>query len=314
MTRRSDPFISVIVPAFNEEQNLPILADRLKSALSSYPAFELIFVDDGSTDGTLNIIRQLHSQDEKINYISLSRNFGHQAALKSGLDSSNGDCAIMMDADLQHPPELIPELIAKWQEGSDIVLTVRKPDKQASFFYRWASSIFYKLMNTISDVEISQGSADFRLLDRSAVNVIKAIKEPSPFLRGIIPWIGFKVQSIPYEPAKRHAGKSKYSTRQMMTLAISGITSFSIKPLQISTYLGLITSVFSFFYALYAIGTKLFTDRVIPGWTSVLVSILFIGGAQLIILGIIGQYLGMLFQESKKRPGYIVAETSLKNR
>jgi dolichol-phosphate mannosyltransferase len=259
-------------------------------------------------------LKLLHSEDDRVHFISLSRNFGHQAALKSGLDVAKGDCVISMDADLQHPPELIPELIQKWQEGFDIVVTTRKDDRKGSFLNRWSSRSFYRILNALSDMEISPGSADFRLLDRSAVDVIKTLPEPSPFLRGIIHWMGFRVHPLSYESADRLAGQSKYSPKKMVSFAISGITSFSIKPLQISTYLGLFTSAASFLYALYAIGLRIFSNRAIPGWTSVLASVLFIGGAQLIILGIIGQYLGMLFLESKKRPGYIVMETSLKNR
>jgi dolichol-phosphate mannosyltransferase len=250
------------------------------------------------------MLRELNESDKRINYISLSRNFGHQAALKAALDRASGDCVISLDADMQHPPEILPVLVDKWQEGFDIVYTVRQDGKIVP-------KIFYALMNRLAEVKITPGTADFRLLDRVVVDVLKNFNEPAPFMRGLIPWVGFKQRAVSYEPGERLTGKSKYSLSQMLAFAVSGITSFSIKPLRTTIYLGLLISFAAFLYALYALYIRFFTDQAVTGWTSVIISVLFIGGVQLVMLGIIGQYLGMLFLESKRRPSYIIMETSL---
>jgi dolichol-phosphate mannosyltransferase len=302
--------VSVVIPAFNEEGNVERLTKELVEILQEYRDYEILFVDDGSRDNTLEILKGLHTKNSRIRYISLARNFGHQNALKAGIDHASGDCVITMDADLQHPPELVPQLIEKWLEGYEVVYTIRKNDPGLSFLKRKTSGMFYRLMNWLSDIHMPKGTADFRLLDRAVVEVLKDIKEYFLFFRGMAVWVGFRQYGIEYIPDKRFSGQTKYSFRRMLGFALTGITSFSLKPLRLSVLLGVILAVLAFGYGIYAILLKLFSDRAIPGWASVLVSVLFIGGIQLIVLGIIGEYIGKLFMESKRRPHYIVKEKS----
>jgi dolichol-phosphate mannosyltransferase len=273
-----------------------------------YADHELLFVDDGSTDGTLLLLQQLHQENCRIRYISLSRNFGHQLALKAGLDRADGDCVISMDADMQHPPSLIPEMIAKWMEGYEIVYTRRRIDPQLSFFKRKTSSLFYKLTNFLSDIKIEEGAADFRLLDRQVVDTIRKFNEPHLFLRGLVSWMGYRQYGISYSPNERFSGKTKYSLKKMVIFALNGITSFSVRPLKISVVIGFFISLLAMLYGLYAIYVALFTNKVVSGWTSLLVTISFIGGLQLMMMGIIGIYLGQVFMQTKNRPNYIIKE------
>lgn len=304
--------ISIVVPCYNEEGNIEAIYQLIKNELDSLVNFELIFVDDGSTDLSLMRIVQLSQQDSRVRYISLSRNFGHQNALKAGLDNAMGDCVISLDADLQHPPKLIKEFIEKWQQGFDIVYSIRKDDPELGLLKRLTSKFFYKFVNLFSDTTIQEGTADFRLLDRKVVNVIKSLPENYLFIRGLTSWVGFNQIAIEYYPEKRFSGKSKYSLNRMIHFASSGITSFSTKPLKLSIYLGFTIAMISFIYGLFAIYEAIFTSNVIQGWTSVIVSVLFIGGIQLIMIGILGEYLGKLFMENKRRPNYVIKETNLK--
>ncbi|HBG47326.1 MAG TPA: glycosyltransferase [Deltaproteobacteria bacterium] len=303
--------VSVVVPCFNEEGNIEKVASSLLPILSAYPGYEIIFVNDGSRDRTLEVIKRLHAANSKIKYISLSRNFGHQNALRAGIDHASGDCVISMDADMEHPPELIPAMIEKWREGHEVVFTIREENPNLSFFKRTSARIFYRLMSSLSDLEFEHGTADFRLLDRKAVDAFREMPEGFLFVRGMVNWMGFSQFGMRYAPNKRTCGESKYSFRKMLFLAMNGITSFSTKPLHLSTLLGFFIACSSFLYASYAFFLKIFTDRAISGWTSVIISVLFIGGVQLLMLGIIGEYLGRLFIESKRRPHYIVKERSL---
>ncbi len=300
--------ITIVIPSFNEEANISVLVDLLCSIRVPDCKFEIIFVDDGSTDRTLNIIKDYSSRYEEVKYLSFSRNFGHQIALKAGIDYAKGDCVISMDADMQHPPEMIPDLIQKWKQGFDIVYTKRQDDKRLPFFKRISSMFFYWLMRFLSDFDMESGTADFRLLDRKVVDVLAGLQEQFIYFRGMIPWVGFKQACIEYLPKQRHAGVSKYSFKKMLLLATNGITSFSIRPLHLATLLGMFMSGLTFLYGFYSLCVHLFTDQTISGWTSVIVSILFVGGIQLIILGIIGEYIGKIFMESKRRPLYIVKE------
>ena len=304
--------LSVVVPSYNEEQNVLVLAERLTAVFNavSIKNYQVIFVNDGSSDDTLKNLQLLHEQDKHIEYISFSRNFGHQCALRAGLDYADGDCVVSMDADMQHPPELIPDMIAKWQEGYDIVYTLREESKKLSLFKRWTSKAFYGVINKLSNIKIQPGAADFRLLDRKVVDVLKQFKENTMFYRGIISWMGFKQYGIVYQPADRLYGTSKYTIKKMFAFALSGITSFSVFPLQISTIIGTTISIFAFIYTIYALIIHFFTDKAVSGWTSILICVLFLGGIQLIMLGIIGEYIGKLFIESKHRPPYIVGESS----
>jgi dolichol-phosphate mannosyltransferase len=277
---------------------------------NAYP-YEIIFIDDGSRDGTLSEIKAINASNENIKFISFSRNFGHQKALKAGLDHARGDCVITMDADLQHPPELLTKLIKEWRNGYEVVYTIRVDSADTGFIKRLSSRLFYKIINLLSNVNIPLGAADFRLLDRKVVDEVKKFKENWLFIRGIIAWIGFSQISVEYGVKRRKQGHTKYSPSRMFTLAINGITSFSILPLRISIILGLTFSLGSFFYAIYAVYTKVFNNAVIQGWTSILLSVLFLGGIQLISLGVIGEYLGKMFIETKNRPSYIIKEKDL---
>jgi len=303
--------ISVIVPAFNEADNIPIITKSLLHNLQGQGDYEIIFIDDGSADTTLDKIKEMAASISNIKYISFARNFGHQKALMAGIDHAHGDCVISLDADMQHPPELIPILVEKWHEGYDIVYTVRQESQQTGIVKRMTSKYFYALMNKVCDVEIPQGSADFRLLDKKVVAELRRFKENWIFIRGIIAWMGFRQTGVNYVAQERHAGVSKYSLRRMLSLASQGITSFSIVPLRIATALGLSLSFVSFLYAVYALIQKLVFGTALVGWASVLVSVLFLGGVQLIFLGILGEYLGKMFIETKNRPNYIIAEKKL---
>lgn len=299
--------VSVVIPCFNENSNILTLYQSLSSVLSPY-SYDLLFVDDGSTDTSLEVIESIAASDTKVRYISLSRNFGHQHALKAGLDHAAGDCVISLDADMQHPPELIPKLIDKWQEGFEVVNTIRGEQKSLSTSKKISSGLFYHFVNKLSSVEIKPGVADFRLLDRKVVDALAQFNENYLFLRGLIPWLGFKQTSVHFEPADRLSGKTKYSFTRMLRFALDGITSFSSRPLYLSIALGTVIAGLAFIYGIYALYMYLFTDATMPGWTSTTASILFIGGIQLIMLGIIGMYLGKLFIENKRRPNYIIRQ------
>jgi dolichol-phosphate mannosyltransferase len=303
--------ISIVIPSYNESGNIEGITSKLLHELQQEENFEIIFVDDGSTDGTLKEIKKVMGISKSVKFISLSRNFGHQRALKAGLDHARGDCVIMMDADLQHPPEMVPVLIEKWRQGNDVVYTIRKDSADVNYFKRLTSKYFYRFINSLSDVQIPSGAADFRLIDRKVLEQLVNVKEHWLFIRGIISWIGFRQIGIEYTVQARHSGKSKYTIRKMFSFAIQGLTSFSILPLRLSIILGIFFSLFAFLYGIYALYMKFFTDAVIKGWTSILISVLLLGGIQLVCLGVIGEYLGKMFIETKRRPSYIVREKSL---
>ncbi len=303
------PLISIVIPCYNEEGNILKIFDTLKSEVSG--RLEIIFVDDGSTDATLSGIKGLAQKDKEVSYISFSRNFGHQSAIKAGIDHATGDCIIMLDADMQHPPSLIPEMIGHWKNGYDIVNTIRKDTAKTGLVKRVTSNLFYRVLNAMSDVRIKPGSADFRLIDRKVAQVLGGLKEYHLFFRGIIPWVGFRQYDLHYIPNTRFSGATKYTFKKMVSFAASGITSFSTKPLKIAIYVGFVISFFTFVYAVYALAIFFFSDKALSGWTSLILSILFIGGLQISLLGIIGEYLGKLFMESKQRPHYIINSTNL---
>ena len=301
--------ISIIIPAHNEEQNVALIHQRIKevfSKLENY-RFEIIFVNDGSRDQTQAKIEELAHQFEEIKYLEFSRNFGHQPAVKAGMDASNANAIISMDADLQHPPELIPELIKKWEEGFDIVYTIRTYPKQISAFKRKTSSLYYKFLSSISDVNLREGGgSDFRLMDASVVDVVRNMNEADIFLRGLSNWMGFKQTGISFTAGERASGESSYNLQKMMKFAFTGITAFSVKPLYLAAYLGFIFSILSVFgYGIYVVHSFV-TKTEISGWASLIMTVVFFGGLQLIILGIIGIYLGKIFKQVKERPNYII--------
>jgi len=303
--------VSVVIPVLNEEGNVHILSEKLTAILDIYDGYEILFVDDGSSDGTLNSLKELHEQNDKIKFLSFSRNFGHQAALRAGLDRAVGDCVISMDGDMQHPPEMIQLMIDKWRyEHYDIVYTIRKDDPNLNYLKRASSKLFYKIMNYFSDINIEAGSADFRLMDKSVVEILRGLHEDPLFFRGIIQWVGFRQSAIEYMPAERFWGASKYSFKKMFRFAIDGILSFSIKPLLFAIYLGVIISFFAFGYGLYTVYEALIVKNTVPGWATIITLLSLYGGIQLIVLGIIGLYLGKLSMAFKGRPAYIIKNES----
>ena len=306
--KKNDLKISVIVPVFNEENNLMPLMQRLMKVLDCYSSREILFVDDGSTDGTLDILRTISHQYSFTRYLSFSRNFGHQSALRAGLMQANGDCVISLDADLQHPPEIIPEMILRWQEGYEIVVAIRSRAATLPFLKKVSSRLYYIIINSLSDIHFDEGAADFRLLDRKIVLVLRQLSEQNLFLRGIVNWVGFRKYTITYEQEERVRGVSKYSIHKMVELGMQGITAFSVRPLRLATFTGLIIAGLAAIYAIYALIMYVFTSRTVVGWTSLIVSILFLGGIQMFLLGIIGEYLGRLFIDFKRRPDYIIRE------
>jgi dolichol-phosphate mannosyltransferase len=305
--------ISIVIPTFNEEGNIEILYQKIAEVFKqiTHANFEVIYVNDGSSDGSLEKVKQLSQIDSRVKFISFSRNFGHQNALKAGLDYAQGDAVISMDADLQHPPALIPEMIRLWQEGKEVVYSIRKDGEELSFFKKMTSKLFYKIVNYLSDTKLEEGTADFRLLDKKVVVALKSYNESNLFYRGIIPTLGFRQIGIAYKPQERFSGKTKYSFSKMLRFALTGITSSSAKPLYFSIYLGLFFAAIAFLYGIYAIYISVFTNEAVLGWTSLIASILFIGGLQLIMMGIVGVYLGKLFTQSKNRPNYVIDEIKL---
>jgi glycosyltransferase involved in cell wall biosynthesis len=299
--------IAIVIPAYNEEDNVEIAYKRLKEVLDSTNYdYELIFVDDGSKDNTLSKLLKLYEKDKKVKVISLSRNFGKEIALSAGLDYVDADAVIPFDVDLQDPPEIIPKLIAKFEEGYDVVNAVRIKREGETFLKRFTSKAFYKIINILSDIEIAQDVGDFRLISKAALNAVKQIRERKRFMKGIFAWVGFKTTSVYYERAPRHAGKTKWNYFKLINLAIEGITSFSIAPLRLASLLGLFVSFVAFLYAMWIIIQKLVYGNPVKGYPSIMVAILFLGGVQLITIGIIGEYVGRIYEEVKQRPLYIV--------
>lgn len=297
--------ISLIIPAYNEEGNITKLYDKLINALKEIKHdYEIIFINDGSTDNTEKYILDIINYDDDVKLISFTKNFGHQVALIAGYNHCNGDVAITMDADLQHPPELIKDLIIEWEKGYNIVNTIRLDRYQKSIFKRFTSRYFYKTFSYLANIPIKEGSADFRLIDRKVIDGINNLKEYDLFLRGMFYWLGHKNTSIEYMPDKRFSGESKYNVKKMIGLALSGITSFSIVPLRIATILGFFISGMSSIYIIYLLYKRFFIKDVVDGWPLLL--LLLLGGIQLIAVGIIGEYIGKIYIEIKDRPRYIV--------
>lgn len=300
--------INIIVPCYNEKSNIEKLieeVDKVMIQLSDKYDYVITFVNDGSSDGSLELLIELSEQNKHIKYIDFSKNFGHQLAVKAGIDNSTEDIVISMDADLQHPPELIPELLKKWEEGFQVVNTSRIYPENISKKKRITSEWFYKVLNLISEEKIVEGSADYRLMDKSVVEIIKNMVETEPFLRGIIPWIGFSQTFVSYQAHPRFSGETKYTIKKMFSLAISGMTSFSVKPLYFSVYLGFTFSFLSILYVPY-VAFAFINGTEISGWASLIMTIVFFGGLQLSILGIIGIYIGKVFKQTKNRPNYII--------
>ena len=309
--KHNKALVSVVIPVYNEELNIAYLAAELLKvfAATSYN-YEVVFVDDGSSDNTFDVLRSISTAHPQFFYLRLSRNFGHQNAVKAGLDVARGNCIISMDGDGQHPPTLIPALLEKWEEGYHVVYTKRTETADASRTKNITSSRYYKILNSISDVELEAGTADFRLLDEKVVTILRRTQEYDLFLRGLVKWVGFKQYSIGYTAPERFAGKSKYTLKKMLSLALKGITSFSTKPLYIATYLGLLFAVGAALFFPYIL-ISYFTGSSASGWASLITTVVFFGGLQLLIMGIIGIYIGKIFMQVKQRPHYLIQETNL---
>lgn len=303
--------LSVVIPVFNEEQVLDELISRLSLACEEIGGdFELIFVNDGSSDGTLQKLRNYAAVENRIRYVSFSRNFGHQNAVMAGILRSRGDAVVLIDGDLQDPPELIPELYTKYKEGCKVVYAKRVHRKGETFFKKASAGLFYRTLRKMISFDIPVDTGDFRLISREVVNHLIAMGESSRFLRGQIAWLGFKQTGIEFERQERKAGDTKYTFRKMLRFAMDGITSFSNFPLQIATFLGFLFSVIAFFIILYALYSKFILEEVVTGWTSIMISSMFIGGVQLLCIGIIGEYISRISVDVKKRPFFIIEETN----
>jgi dolichol-phosphate mannosyltransferase len=307
----NNKLISIVVPVFNEGKNILYLSDALLEVLNSRPYnYEVIYVDDGSSDDTICILKKLCRDIDGFYYVQLSRNFGHQNAVKAGLDFAKGDCVISMDGDGQHPPTLIPQMIAKWEEGYDVVYTRRLATQNISRTKKHTSNSYYKIVNRLSDVELEEGTADFRLLDAKVVAILRRTQEVDLFLRGMVKWIGFKQFALDYEAPERFSGESKYTLKKMLSFGLKGVTSFSTKPLYFATYLGLVFSLAAALYLPYIL-ISYYYGHAVSGWASLIATVVFFGGLQLLILGIIGIYIGKTFLQVKQRPHYLIQETNL---
>lgn len=303
------PVFSLVIPVWNEEAVIPVLYDRLVQVMESTgDPWEVIFVNDGSSDRSVELLIEIHEQDRRVKLLNFSRNFGHQIAITAGFDYADGDAVIVMDADLQDPPEVLLRMIEKWREGYDVAYAVRTKREGETRFKLWTASLFYRLIRNIADVDIPLDAGDFRLMDRRVVLAMRRLREKSRFMRGLSSWVGFKQIAVEYARAPRFAGETKYPLRKMLRLANNAITSFSHVPLQLAMYTGFFFAGFSGLGIVVAVLLRLFGHDVLFGQATTLVSVLFLGGIQLIFLGIIGEYLGRIYDEVKNRPLYIVSD------
>ncbi len=301
--------LSVVIPVFNENEVLPQLRERLSPVLDKCTTdYEIIFVNDGSTDNTLPLLKTWAAQDNRIKIISLSRNFGKEAAVTAGLSAATGQAVIILDADLQDPPEIIPQLWEKFKEGFDNVYGVRQDRSSDSFFKRATANSFYKLYNRLADTPIPHNAGDYRLLSRRAVNAVLALPERERFMKGLFTWVGYKSVAVPFTREKRAAGKTKWGYWKLWNFALNGLTASTTLPLKLWTYFGLFISLASFVFALWTAYKKLVFGNPVSGYTSIMVAILFFSGVQLITLGVIGEYLSRIFNEVKQRPAYFIDE------
>ena len=304
----SPQLLSVVIPILNEEPLVDELHARVTAAVAPLGPYEIVVVDDGSTDGTWSRLVELASVDPHLRLVRLSRNFGHQIALTAGLEAARGAAVVTIDGDLQDPPEVIPDMVARWEEGYDVVYGVREERQGETRYKLWTARLFYRLIGRLSPVEIPAEAGDFRLLSRRAADALRAMPERARFLRGMTSWIGFPQTGVTYTRQPRTAGRTKYPTRKMIKFAADAITSFSSAPLRIVSTIGFVLVGFCAVYLGYTFYKRFFTEDTVEGWTSVIVILLLIGGAQLIGLGVIGQYVGRIYDEAKGRPLYVVSE------
>lgn len=319
MARHDDPaqgsraLLSVVVPAHNEEENVPILYREILRATGTIAAdVEIVFVDDGSRDFTRQVVKGIAAQDGRVKLVSFVRNFGHEAALLAGLQAAQGDAIITMDCDLQHPPELIPDMVSQWRSGFPVVQMVRDRTIGSSWGKRRTSLAFYWFMGRFADSPITPGASNFNLIDRSVVDDLLSLNDYRPFVRGMIPWLGYRRTALHYLAAPRRSGQTSYSYRKMLNLAVDAITAFSTKPLRMSFYLGCLAAVLSLLYLGFVLASLL-SGHAVPGWTSLMGVVLLLGAAQLISLGVIGEYIGRIFDQTRGRPRFIIERTVGKN-
>ena len=302
--------ISVIIPAYNEEESFTILKQRMEKLMTSMEnyEFEILFINDGSKDNTINIIKEMREEDNRINYVDFSRNFGKEIAMIAGLDYATGDCAIFMDADLQDPPELIPELVKYWEQGYDDVYAKRRSRKGETWLKKFTSKMYYKILQKTTKIEIQKDTGDFRLLDKRCVNALKKLREAERNTKSMFSWIGYKKKEVLYDRDPRVAGKTKWNYIKLIDLAIDGITSFTTSPLRISTYIAIPTFFLLFGYFIYVIAKCFVIKQAIQAFQAIILLILFFSGVQILLFGIVGEYLGRIFNETKNRPLYLVNE------
>ena len=302
--------VTIVIPCYNEEASLPHLHQALLQLMENQPQYQwqVLFVNDDSKDHTLDVIKQLHRQDSRFGYVALSRNFGKEAALLAGFDHSRGDCVVIMDADLQHPPAVIPQMLNEWEAGFEDVYARRTDRGKEPWLRRKLTLLYYGLLQKVSDIDILQNVGDFRLLDRKCIDALRQLRETQRYTKGMYCWIGFRKKEMLFEQADRMVGKSSFNFWRLLKLSIEGISSYTTSPLRISTVLGLLCSLFAFLYMVYVLFCTLFFGEPVRGYPTIMVVMLFRGGAQLLSLGIIGEYLGRIFHESKNRPVYLVAE------
>lgn len=304
----AEPCYSVIIPVFNEEKVLPETYSRLTAIMGKLDEdYELIFINDGSSDKSIDILLGLNGRDPHVKVLEFSRNFGHQIAITAGMDHAKGKAVIVIDADLQDPPELIPEFIRKWKEGYEVVYAIREKREGETAFKKTTANIFYRVFNKLSGLAIPVDTGDFRLMDQKVTEIFRtSIREKNRFVRGLVSWVGFRQTGIYYTRAARFAGRTKYPLKKMLKFSVDAIVSFSNLPLRFATYMGFLTAALSFIYLIYVFFIKLFTNGSVQGWSSLIAAVLFLGGVQLIFLGILGEYIARINDEVKERPLYIL--------
>ncbi|WP_082827183.1 glycosyltransferase family 2 protein [Rhodanobacter thiooxydans] len=304
------PLISIVIPCFNEEEVIEETHRRISALAASQLAyeFEFVFIDDGSHDQTLRHLRNISTNDERIRVLVFSRNFGHQLAVTAGIDEACGDAVVLMDSDLQDPPEVVPAMLEKWRDGYQVVYGVREDRPGEPRFKLWSAHLFYRFLNRLSDTPIPLDTGDFRLMDRSVVDVLRSLTERDRFVRGLVSWVGFRQFALPYRRSQRFAGTTKYPLRKMIRFASDGIISFSTKPLKVAMHAGICFAGLACVGIIWALLTRLFTNNWVPGWTATIIAVLFLGGLQLLCTGILGEYIGRAYMQGKGRPLYIVSE------
>jgi glycosyltransferase involved in cell wall biosynthesis len=304
------PDFSIVLPARNEIANIAPMVAALREVMAPLGRFEIIYVDDGSDDGTLTVLREAAAADASVRYLSLTRNFGHEAALRAGLSHARGRAVIVMDADLEHPPAVIPDLVKEWRRGFKIVTAQRVGyEMKVPWLKRATSRLYYRVLDTLGDIHIEPGSANFMLLDRVVVDAVNRIEDQDLFLRGVVRWLGYPLISVPFRQSLRQHGDSKYSLPRMIELAVTGIALHSVRPLRFAIWLALGFAALGGLFVVYSIVSFLFVRHTVAGWTSIMAAIAILGAAQLLVLGIVGEYVGRILRETRKRPSYVVAET-----